>query len=548
MAPAGTDAARVLVVGGGAQDGFASENAEAFGAEAYKALKTCGVETLDLIVTGMTAELAAAAALGARLASYRFDKYRTTEPAEKKPSIVALRIVCDDPKAAKKAFKPMDAVADGVFFTRDLVCEPANVLYPEEFARRVRKLEKVGCKVEILGEKEMEKLGMGSLLGVGQGSRRESQLAVIQWMGADEEKAQPIAFIGKGVCFDTGGISLKPPEGMEDMKWDMGGAGAVSGLMMALAGRKAKANVVGILGLVENMPDGNAQRPGDVVTSMSGQTIEVINTDAEGRLVLADALWYCQDRFKPKFMIDLATLTGAIIVALGNDYGGLFSNDEDLSEKLLAAAKASDEPLWRMPLPKSYEKQLESHIADMKNIGGRPGGSVTAALFLQKFVNGLPWAHLDIAATAWRTPSMRPHRAGRPHRLRRAPLGPAGAGPLRGMSCEVWFYHLERSGLDQVLPELLEKTLARGWRALVRSTEPDRIEHLDGWLWTYRDDSFLPHALADEPEAERQPILLTAAEGNPNRRPRPVPDRRGGGWARWTPSNAACCCSTARTP
>ena len=418
VAPSSVDAARVFVAGGGEKAKFDSGAAEAFGATAYKALKTTGVETLDLMLTGEEPAVAAQAALGARLASYRFDKYRTTEAAEKKPSITLIRVICDDPQAAKKAFKPLDAVADGVFFTRDLVIEPANILYPEEFARRVKKLEKLGLEVEILGEKEMKKLGMGSLLGVGQGSRRESQLAVIQWKGAKDPDAQPIAFVGKGVCFDTGGISLKSPEGMEDMKWDMGGAGAVAGLMCALAGRKAKANVVGILGLVENMPDGNAQRPGDMVTSMSGQTIEVINTDAEGRLVLADALWYCQDRFKPQFMIDLATLTGAIIVALGHDYGGLFSNDEALSEKLLAAGKAVAEPLWRMPLPPSYEKQLESHIADMKNIGGRPGGSVTAALFLQKFVNGLPWAHLDIAATAWRASSTKPT----------APDGPTGFG------------------------------------------------------------------------------------------------------------------------
>jgi leucyl aminopeptidase len=416
IAPAGPSS--ILVVGGGEEAKFDADAAEAFAANAYKGLKTSGAEALSLMLAGFGADLAARAALGARLASYRFDKYRTTEAAEKKPSIKTLTVVCDDPKAAKAAFKPLDAVADGVFFTRDLVAEPANILHPEEFAKRVKKLEKLGCKVDILGEKEMEKLGMGSLLGVGQGSRRESQLAVIQWHGADDKEAQPIAFVGKGVCFDTGGISLKPPEGMEDMKWDMGGAGAVAGLMMALAGRKAKANVVGILGLVENMPDGNAQRPGDVVKSMSGQTIEVINTDAEGRLVLADALWYCQDRFKPKFMIDLATLTGAIIISLGHDYAGLFSNDDELSAKLLEAGKDTGEQLWRMPLPASYEKQLDSHIADMKNIGGRPAGSVTAALFLQKFVNKLPWAHLDIAAVAWRTPGVKPT----------TPDGPTGYG------------------------------------------------------------------------------------------------------------------------
>jgi leucyl aminopeptidase len=228
---------------------------------------------------------------------------------------------------------------------------------------------------------------------------------VIQWKGAKDKAAQPVAFVGKGVCFDTGGISIKPAEGMEDMKWDMAGAGAVAGLMYALAARKAKVNAVGILGLVENMPDGNAQRPGDIVTSMSGQTIEVINTDAEGRLVLADALWYCQDRFKPKFMIDLATLTGAIIISLGNDYAGLFSNDDDLANALLKASAGEGENLWRMPLPPQYDRMLDTLAADMKNIGGRPGGSITAALFIQRFVNGLPWAHLDIASTAWKKPS-----------------------------------------------------------------------------------------------------------------------------------------------
>ena len=267
----------------------------------------------------------------------------------------------------------------------------------------MKALEELGLEIEILGEAEIAELGMGSLLGVGQGSVRESQLVVIQWKGGGS--TQPVAFVGKGVCFDSGGISIKPAEGMEDMKWDMGGAGAVAGLMHVLASRKAKVNAIGILGLVENMPDGNAQRPGDIVTSMSGQTIEVINTDAEGRLVLADALWYCQDRFKPQFMVDLATLTGAIIIALGNDYAGMYSNNEDLAAKLLAASSASGDPLWRMPLPPAYEKQIESMAADVKNTGGRPGGSITAALFLQKFTNGLPWAHLDIASTAWKKPS-----------------------------------------------------------------------------------------------------------------------------------------------
>jgi leucyl aminopeptidase len=405
VAPANLHAGHLLLVGAGPMDKFDAAAAEAAGAEAYKALKTSGATTLELRFSDATPALLAQAAFGVRLASYRFDKYLTREKPEKKPSIQTTVIVADDSDAVSAAFAPLSALAEGVAFTRDLVSEPANILYPDEFAQRVKALERLGLEVEILDEPAMEKLGMGSLLGVGQGSVRDSRLVVAQWKGATDPDAQPIAFVGKGVCFDTGGISIKPAEGMEDMKWDMGGAGAVAGLMYALAARKAKVNAVGILGLVENMPDGNAQRPGDIVTSMSGQTIEVINTDAEGRLVLADAIWYCQDRFKPKFMLDLATLTGAIIIALGNDYAGLFSNNDELSAKLTAAGAAEGENLWRMPLPPQYEKQLDSLGADMKNIGGRPAGSITAALFIQRFVNGLPWAHLDIASVAWSKPS-----------------------------------------------------------------------------------------------------------------------------------------------
>jgi leucyl aminopeptidase len=408
VAPANLHAGQLLLIGAGPKEGFDSQGAETAGAEAYKALKTSGATTLELRFSELEPELLAQAAFGVRLAAYRFDKYLTREKPEKKPSIQTTVVASEDPDAAVAAFAPLAALAQGVAFTRDLVSEPANVLYPVEFAKRVKALERLGLEVEILDEPAMAKLGMGSLLGVGQGSVRESQLVVIQWKGSADPESQPVAFVGKGVCFDTGGISIKGAEGMEDMKWDMGGAGAVAGLMYALAARKAKVNAIGILGLVENMPDGNAQRPGDIVTSMSGQTIEVINTDAEGRLVLADALWYCQDRFKPRFMVDLATLTGAIIIALGNDYAGLFSNDDGLSGALLAASAAEGENLWRMPLPAQYEKQLDSLGADMKNIGGRPGGSITAALFIQKFVNGLPWAHLDIASTAWKKPSTNP--------------------------------------------------------------------------------------------------------------------------------------------
>ena len=408
LVPQGLAAPRLLVVGAGAESGLSLLDLEGAAASAFAVVKTSGLATLVLDLGGLGPEQASRAAFGVRLAAYRFDRYRTREKPERKPSVGRLVVATADPDAARAHYAVEAAVADGVVFTRDLVSEPANILYPKEFARRVKALEALGLEIEVLGEAEMAELGMGSLLGVGQGSIRDSQLVVIQWKGASNSATPPIAFVGKGVCFDTGGISIKPAEGMEDMKWDMGGAGAVAGLMCALASRKAKANVVGILGLVENMPDGAAQRPGDIVTSMSGQTIEVINTDAEGRLVLADALWYCQERFKPQFMVDLATLTGAIIIALGNDYAGLFSNDDALSEKLLAASKTESELLWRMPLPTAYEKLIESPAADMKNIGGRAGGSITAALFIQKFVNGLPWAHLDIASTAWKKPSTNP--------------------------------------------------------------------------------------------------------------------------------------------
>src|SRR5487761_8874 len=348
------------------------------------------------------ARVAADLAYGARLRSYRFDKYRTKEKPEQKPSLKTLSILVEDINAARRRYAPLDRITDGVFFTRDLVSEPANVIYPESLAERAKELTELGVTVEILDEKKMAALGMGALLGVGQGSARPPRLLVMQWHGADDKKQAPLAFVGKGITFDTGGISIKPSAGMEDMKWDMGGAGAVIGLMMALAGRKAKANVVGIGALAENMPSGMAQRPGDIVKSMSGQTIEVLNTDAEGRLVLADALWYCQDRFKPRLMVDLATLTGAIIIALGHEHAGLYSNDEKLADQLLAAGKAVGEKLWRLPLAEAYDRMMDSDAPDVKTIrGGRDAGSITAATFLDRFVNKVPWAHLDIAGTAW---------------------------------------------------------------------------------------------------------------------------------------------------
>ena len=409
LAPAGVDLARVILLGLGkasALDATAWQNAGGkIAAQLNSAGETVAQVEVDKIDGAKLAPADAAAELayGARLRSYRFDKYRTKEKPDQKPSLKTLTVAVDASGEAKKKFATLDKIADAVFFTRDLVSEPANIIYPETLADRARELEELGVEVEVLGRKEMKKLGMGALLGVGQGSERPPRLVVMQWKGAPDAKEQrPIAFIGKGVTFDTGGISIKPAAGMEDMKWDMAGAGVVIGVMRALAGRKAKVNAVGIGGLVENMPGGNAQRPGDIVTSMSGQTIEVLNTDAEGRLVLADALWYCQDRFKPRFMVDLATLTGAIIVALGSEYAGMYSSDDKLAKQLVAAGEAVGEKLWRMPLHDSYDKLIDSDAADIKNIsGGRDAGSITAAQFLKRFTNDVPWAHLDIAGTTW---------------------------------------------------------------------------------------------------------------------------------------------------
>jgi leucyl aminopeptidase len=362
---------------------------------------------LDLRGVEISAADAANFAAGILLRAYAFDKYKTKKDngdakSEKKPA--KFTILCTDPARAKKAFAEVEAVVNGVGFARDLVNEPANILGPVEFAAHATGLEKLGVKVEILTEKEMKKLGMGAFLGVAQGSPRPPRLVVMSWNGG-KTKEKPVAFIGKGVVFDTGGTSIKPSAGMEDMKGDMGGAAAVVGLVHALAARKAKVNAVGIIGCVENSVDGNAQRPGDIVTSMSGQTIEVLNTDAEGRLVLADALWYCNERFQPKFMVNLATLTGAIMVALGHHHAGLFSNNDELSERLTAAGLATQERVWRMPLGSEYDKLIDSKNADMKNIGGRYGGAIIAAQFLHRFVKETPWAHLDVAGTAMGSPT-----------------------------------------------------------------------------------------------------------------------------------------------
>ena len=409
LAP-GAGLSRVVAVGLGKPEDLTLFAIEEAGGAVATAL--AGEAEAALATGSLAPEQAAAAAMGAVLRAYRFDRYRTKEKAEDKPKLAALSILCADPAAAVTAWEPMAAVAEGVFLARDLASEPPNVLFPAEMADRCLALEQLGLKVEVFGPKEMTKLGFGMLMGVSLGSAVEPRMVVMRWNGASgakgkgkkgAAKSKPLAFVGKGVTFDTGGISIKPAGGMEDMKWDMAGAGAVVGAMAALAGRKAKVDAVGLVGLVENMPGPAAQRPGDVVTSYSGQTVEIINTDAEGRLVLGDVLWYCQERFQPTFMVDLATLTGGIIVSLGHEYAGLFSNDEALAQNLLAAGAAWGEKLWRMPLGDAYDKMIKSEIADMKNVGGRPGGSISAACFIQRFTNGVPWAHLDIAGMAWST-------------------------------------------------------------------------------------------------------------------------------------------------
>ncbi len=409
VAPEGLLAARLLVVGvAPAKDGKPIEMTTLGGYVMGKLGKAAKAEVVfDSPHAEWDAAAAAEFALGARLRAYRFEKYKTkkvdAEESDREP--MSLTIAVAAPEAARAAHLAREAVAEGVEMARTLVNEPPNVLFPESFAERADGLKKLGVEVEILDKRAMTKLGMGALLGVGQGSVRESRMVVMRWRGAKSKRADPVAFVGKGVCFDSGGISIKPGAGMEDMKGDMGGAACVTGLMHALARRKAKVNAVGVVGLVENMPDGGAYRPGDILTSMSGQTIEIINTDAEGRLVLADALWYVKETIKPKFIVDLATLTGAIMVALGQEHAGLFSNNDELAERLAKAGVATGEAVWRMPLGAAYDKQIDSKFADMKNTGGRNGGAITAAQFLKRFVGEIPWAHLDIAGTAMASPS-----------------------------------------------------------------------------------------------------------------------------------------------
>ena len=407
LAPEGLKASRLIVVGAGKLSAIKeSDFLKLGGAVAGKLVagNTAVMIMADLPDGAMKPDQAAAVASGLRLRAYKFDRYKTRKKDGEDATLRAeVSLAVGDVAAARKAFAPRAHIVDGVIMARELVNEPPNVLYPVEFARRAAQLRKLGVDVEILDVKAMTKLGMGALLGVAQGSTQPGRTVIMRWNGGKKGE-QPVAFVGKGVCFDTGGISIKPAGSMEDMKGDMGGAACVVGLMHALAARKAKVNVVGAIGIVENMPDGNAQRPGDIVTSMSGQTIEIINTDAEGRLVLADVLWYVAKKFKPKFMIDLATLTGAIMVALGTEYAGLFSNNDELAERLTKVGLATGERVWRMPLGPEYDKQIDSQFADMKNTGVRNGGSITAAQFLQRFVDDTPWAHLDIAGTAMGAP------------------------------------------------------------------------------------------------------------------------------------------------
>jgi leucyl aminopeptidase len=393
---------RILFVGAGT-DASKAEVADKIGGTAVARLLTSGEKSavIDLSDLNAGADFAARVALAATLRSWRYDRYRTRMKDKDRPSLAEIVIVGGGAEAEGLFDRRWRPVADGVALTRELVTEPANIIYPESFVQRVREsLNGSGLELKVLGRAEMEKLGMGALLGVAQGSVREAQLLIIEHKGGGD--AKPVAFVGKGVTFDTGGISIKPAQGMESMKWDMGGAGAVVGAMKALAGRKAKANVVGICGLVENMPGGNAQRPGDVVTTMSGQTVEVINTDAEGRLVLADAITYVQRNYQPSAIIDLATLTGAILISLGKEYAGLFSNSDSLAEALTRAGNESGDRLWRMPMGDSFDRQIDSPIADMKNVGPREGGSITAAQFIKRFVDeGVDWAHIDMAGMAW---------------------------------------------------------------------------------------------------------------------------------------------------
>ncbi len=408
--PNGDAARRIVLVGIGSGD--ESEALEKAGGAVTAKLLTSGETGIVFDASGLDIENAGSRmAFGALQRSWRLDTHRTKSKPKSKRTVEQLTVVAGDAEAGR--WDRHEQVFAGVAFARELVTEPPNIIYPESFVERCQPLEDLGVEFEVLGQQDMEMLGMGALLGVSQGSARPPRLLVMRWDGSDGAQEKPVALVGKGVTFDSGGISIKPGAGMEDMKFDMGGAAAVAGTMRALAGRKAKCHVVGVCGLVENMPSGTAQRPSDIVTTMSGQTVEVLNTDAEGRLVLCDAMHWVQEKYKPEVMIDLATLTGAIIISLGHEYGGCFSNDDGLTEQLMDAGKESGDRLWRMPLGKAYDKLLDSPIADMKTVGPREAGSITAAQYLQRFVqDGVKWAHLDIAGTVWIKSSSNLHDKG----------------------------------------------------------------------------------------------------------------------------------------
>jgi leucyl aminopeptidase len=407
VAPGDLKVARLVVIGCGKPGDMKRKDFVKLGGIAMGKIPSAVASATilaELPAKAMTPEQAGELGLGIRLRGYRFDRYKTKrKDDDDKPAAVKVEIGVADVARARAAWAAKGALADSVLLARDLINEPANVLYPIEFARRAGMLKRLGVAVDVLDVPAMKKLGMNALLGVGQGSAHDSRVVIMRWSGGKKDAA-PVAFIGKGVCFDTGGISIKSAAGMEDMKGDMAGAACVVGLMQALAARKAKVNAIGAIGIVENMPDGKAQRPGDIVKTMSGQTIEIINTDAEGRLVLADVLHYVNTKYKPKFMIDLATLTGAIMVALGQEYAGMFANDDKLADRLVKAGQATGERVWRMPLGPEYDKMIDSKFADMKNTGGRWGGSITAAQLLARFVGKTAWAHLDIAGTALGSP------------------------------------------------------------------------------------------------------------------------------------------------
>ncbi|MCF6344076.1 MAG: leucyl aminopeptidase [Devosiaceae bacterium] len=403
LAPSKLKAHRILVFGIGSKADKQEIDYKNIGGIIAKTISQFQDNSISIIFEDESEKQIAQLGAGLHLRLYSFDKYKTKKPengSNKKPNKINYTFLVNSKTAVNKALKDEMAVVEGTLIARDLVNEPSNMLGPVEFSKVCLKLSDLGMDVKVLDEKDLKKLGMGAFLAVGQGSSRPSKMVVMSWLGGKKNDA-PIVIIGKGVVFDSGGISIKPASSMQDMKGDMGGAAAVVGLMNTIALRKSKANIIGIVGLCENMPDGDAYRPGDIIKSMSGQTIEVINTDAEGRLVLADVLWYAQDKFKPKFMVNLATLTGAIMVGLGTEYAGLFSNDDALANDLLEAGQISGEKLWRMPLDKAYDKMIDSQFADMKNTGGRYGGAITAAQFLQRFVNDVPWAHLDIAGTGF---------------------------------------------------------------------------------------------------------------------------------------------------